>query len=375
MSAARPRVLLCVDEFKAGGVTTVMLDLARVLRDGVDIEFAAMQPGPWLDRVQELDLPVTIVPVGRMALLMRRFDLVHAHDRALGALAVATGLRGRLIEHVHGPYDDHPWVSFRGRFIVSVSNAVVDSLRTVYPHVRRASIFVVRNAAPPALLGDPTPRSRPDSLVAVGVGRLVEQKDPLAFVELTRALHDADPDFRAVWVGDGPLMGPFLTRIEELGLTGVLAWEELPPRERTVELMTTAGVMVLTSRWEGFPMVALEAAALGTPIATTECGDITEEVRRLRLGVVLDGNRDSEQTAERWAATIRDLWLDEARWLDASAQAKRAAVEEFSMDRLRLEVLDVYRAVLSDRRGLGARLRRLPLHVARGAHRRRRVRS
>ena len=351
-------MLLCVDEFKAGGVTTVMIDLARLLRDDVDVELAALSPGPWLDRVQTLGLPITIVPMVRMALLMRRFDLVHAHDRALGALAVATGLRGRLIEHVHGPYDDHPLISFRGRHVVTVSNSVAESLRTVYPHVRRASISVVRNAAPPALIGAASRRRRPASLVAVGVGRLVEQKDPLTFVELVGALRDIDPDFRAYWVGDGPLMDSFLGRIEQLGLQDVLTWEELPPRERAIDLMASAAVLLLTSKWEGFPMVALEAAAVGTPIATTPCGDITDEVRDLGLGLVLEGDRNDPEVVRRWAESVRALWADDVRWQDASARAGQAAVSEFSMERLHAEMLGVYESVLRRRRPLSSSIAR-----------------
>lgn len=365
--AIRPRVLLAVDEFKAGGVTTVMLDLAIVLRETVDVEFAAFSAGPWLDRVQALGLPVTIVSPWRMVALMRHFDVVHSHDRGLGLLAIVTGQRSRLIEHVHGPYHDRPRLSFRGRYVVAVSNAVADWLRLHNRHVRRASLSVVRNAAPPSLLLYPHPRPRPSNLLAVGVGRLVEQKDPLTFLQLARALHDLDPAFRAVWVGDGPLTGAFLGRRDQLGLAEVVAWEELPPRERTVDLIATASVLVLTSRWEGFPMVALEAAALSTPIATTECGDITDEVDRLGMGVVLRGDRAEPAVVAAWATAVHDLWEDETAWLGASDRAKRAAAHRFSMDVLRREILDVYDAVLTARTRGRSRAQRPLLRDARSS--------
>lgn len=347
----RQRVLLCVDEFKAGGVTIVMLDLARVLRGTVDVEFAALRSGPWLSRMRETGLPITIASPARMIRLMRRFDLIHSHHRSLGVLALAAGVRSRSIEHVHNLFSDRPLLSFRGRQVVAVSAAVAESLQQHYPHLRRRSIAVVRNAAPPALLAMPHPRARPTPLVAVAVGRLDEQKDPLTFLELARALHDIDPEFRATWVGDGPLEHEFRSRLLELGLGDVVVWEEMPPRERTVQLIADAGVAVLTSRWEGFPMVVLEAAALGTPIAITECGDITAEVDRLGMGVVMRGERTAPRVVQGWAAAIHDMWAGEARWLDVSDRAKRAAREEFSMDRLRSEMLDVYRDVLpADRR-------------------------
>lgn len=355
----RPRVLLCVDEFRSGGVTTVMIDFARLLGDRFDIEFAAFRAGPWLDRVQETGLPVHIVPLRRMPFLMRRFDLVHSHYRGLGVLAFATGLRRRSIEHVHNLYDDRPLLSFRGRTVVAVSNAVAESLRERYPRLASSALVVVRNAAPPSLLERPHPRPRPTPLVAVAVGRLVEQKDPLTFLNLARALRDADPDFTAVWVGEGPLSDEFTARLEQLGLQDVVSWEEMPERARALELIATAGVLVLTSRWEGFPMVTLEAAALGTPIATTECGDITEDVDRIGMGVVLRGDRTDPQVITQWATSVEGLWADERTWLASSDRAKQAAATEFSMAHLKQQMTEVYRAALTDRRRRG-RARALP---------------
>ena len=345
-TATRPRVLLCVDEFKAGGVTVVMTDLATALRDDYDVHLAALRPGAWHERVIATGVRTSIVGPASMARLMRRADLVHSHSRGIGLLAVAAGRRARSIEHVHNFFRDQRMLSFRGGTVIAVSNAIGSALTGDYAHLRRATMHVVRNAAPDALLQRTDDRVRPDTLHVVAVGRLDEQKDPLAFLTLADALRRREPGFRATWVGDGPLASAFAERIQQLRLEDTVTWEAQPDRQRTLDLIAGAAVFALTSRWEGFPLVVLEAMAVGTPIVTTPCGDMTEVVEEHRLGAVLRGDPDEPGAAEDWASQVQALWSDEQRWLSTSSRARDTAHAHFSMATLRRAITTVYDSVL-----------------------------
>lgn len=106
------------------------------------------------------------------------------------------------------------------------------------------------------------------SPVVLGVGRLHRQK---GFVTLLRAFAEVRRrrDARLVILGEGPERGTLEKTARELGIaddvhmpgfaTNPAAW------------MKRAAVFVLSSGWEGFPNVLLEALAAGCPVVSTDC--------------------------------------------------------------------------------------------------------
>ena len=96
------------------------------------------------------------------------------------------------------------------------------------------------------------------------VGRLVYQKWPQAYVETAAAL-PALPDGRApnvVMIGAGEMAD----EVDAMAKAAALpAWtrHDGMPSPQTLALMGRAKTLVMTSRWEGLPTVAIEAAMAG----------------------------------------------------------------------------------------------------------------
>ena len=87
------------------------------------------------------------------------------------------------------------------------------------------------------------------------------------------------PDTLLIIVGDGPLRSYMETLAEDLGLRDKIIF--LGIRHDLPRLMNAADGYVMSSAWEGMPMVLLEASAVGLPIVATNVGD--------NANVVLDG--------------------------------------------------------------------------------------
>ena len=115
------------------------------------------------------------------------------------------------------------------------------------------------------------------------VGRLVEKKGPLAFVEAVARLQAAtDAPVRAVMVGDGPLLEDcrrLAARLQSpVELVGAC------PPDRTLAVLSRARCLCLPARrdtggdQDGIPVVLMEAMALGTPVVTTAVSGIPELV-------------------------------------------------------------------------------------------------
>lgn len=77
-------------------------------------------------------------------------------------------------------------------------------------------------------------------------------------------------------VGDGPLRSDYERRVDELGLSDKVAfWGS---RKDIPELLATAQVFVLSSKWEGFPLTILEAMRAGLPVIASDVGGVKEAV-------------------------------------------------------------------------------------------------
>jgi glycosyltransferase involved in cell wall biosynthesis len=107
-------------------------------------------------------------------------------------------------------------------------------------------------------------------------------------------------------VGRGSLQEETEALTQELGLGGAVRF--LGVRSDVPVVMSAADGYVMSSAWEGMPMVLLEAAAAGLPIVATMAGGNHEVVRNEETGFVVPV-RDSEALG---LAMLRLMALPEA---------------------------------------------------------------
>ncbi|ERK72582.1 glycosyltransferase [Leifsonia aquatica] len=107
-----------------------------------------------------------------------------------------------------------------------------------------------------------------DVTTFVNVGRLSPEKNQGRLVRAFAAVHAQNPKTRLVIVGDGPLAGELEALIAELGLDGAAFLTGMQRNPHAI--MAKADCFVLSSDYEGQPMVILEALVLGLPIVTVE---------------------------------------------------------------------------------------------------------
>lgn len=121
--------------------------------------------------------------------------------------------------------------------------------------------------------------------VIITVGRLMDQKghDDLlkAFALLRQTVC-----CKLVIVGEGSNLGELLALADDLGIAEDVAfpgWSDNP-----FKLVAAADVFVLSSHYEGFPNVLLEAIALGRPVVSTDCPTGPSEILdKGRFGVLV----------------------------------------------------------------------------------------
>jgi CDP-glycerol glycerophosphotransferase len=108
----------------------------------------------------------------------------------------------------------------------------------------------------------------------VSVGRLSPEKNQARLLRAFADVHATEPGARLLLVGDGPLYDDLARLIRKLGLSEVafLAGHQSNP----AAIIALADCFVLSSDYEGQPMVILEALVLDLPVVTVSFGSVRD---------------------------------------------------------------------------------------------------
>ncbi len=117
--------------------------------------------------------------------------------------------------------------------------------------------------------------SEPRTLL-VGAGRLVEQKNFSLLIDAFALASKTSPELRLAILGEGDLRSQLEAQISRLGLEGkaVLCGEVTNP----FPYFRAADLFVLSSSWEGFGNVVVEALATGCNVVATDCPSGPREI-------------------------------------------------------------------------------------------------
>lgn len=305
-------VTLFLPSMAGGGAERSMLNLAAgFCARGFNTHLVlASATGPYLslvpDRVRVIDLKASrllrsLRPLIAYLRRERPAALLSALDHAnLVAMASSRLARTdtRTVIAVHSTFERPrpPWRDLRlsampwllgclqssADAIVAVSDGVADDL------VRRAGmprqrVDVIYNPVITPQLGllaaEPVshPWFREQHPIILGAGRLTAQKNFPLLIDAF-ALVCREYDARLVILGEGPDRPMLEAKIRRQGLEPRVALPGFV--DNPYPYIARAGVMALSSDFEGLPTVLIEALALGTAVVATDCPSGPREILR-----------------------------------------------------------------------------------------------
>ena len=318
------KVLHLITQLELGGAQRSTLELLARLNRRLFAPTLLSSDGRLSQRARHIEhLPLQLWPtlrrdvnpladswtLTRLAAFMRRggYAIVHTHSSKAGILgrwAAHVANVPVIVHTIHG-FGFHAfqpsWVRRTFQWIERKTARISDGLITVSERDRRTALALGIGAASRHRLirygleperAHPSGVDKPILRGALGlhphrpiigtISCLKPQKAPLDFVRACARIAHSIPEAQFLLIGDGVLRRPVEQLRDRLGLTRslhLLGWREDIP-----ELLSLMDLFVLTSRWEGLPIVCLEAMAAGLPIVATAAGGTPELVDHGRTG-------------------------------------------------------------------------------------------
>lgn len=169
----------------------------------------------------------------------------------------------------------------------------------------------------------------------LAVGRLWEPKDYPSLLRAFSKFQVLDSAPRLVIVGGGPLRNELESMADTLGISDRVSF--LGVRHDVQALLSACDVYVMSSAWEGLPMVILEAMASQRLIVATDCGGIRTVLGE--TGIVVPTG-DSAALGKAMESAL-SLGLEQRERLGAAARER--VIEHYSLAATAERYLAVYR--------------------------------
>lgn len=350
--------LLCLAKSWRGGETQLLALARRLVEAGCGVRVLARGDATPAHRFAEAGLAVTPLVSGpqgpmrmRRALAELRPDVLHANDsRAASWLLAAAGLPIRMrvaSRRVAFPIRS-PWKYQLGADMVFAVSQTV-ARQCVAAGVAEDRVRVVYDGC------EIPPTSGFDRrLVRRGIGvsenaemllctsALTEEKGHEHLLASLALLASSRPRLVAVLAGEGPLKRRLMRRAFELGVADRVRF--LGFRNQVAPLLAAADLAVIPSISEGLCTSAIEAMAVGVPLAASRIDGLVEAV---------SGDADqmlawlAEPENPRSLADTISAALDDPRQRSERAALASAWVgTRFTADRMAASTLEGYREFL-----------------------------
>ncbi|WP_443747949.1 glycosyltransferase [Asticcacaulis solisilvae] len=315
----RGRILNIMLASGRGGVETMALRYHEALHaEGYDVMSIGHPKGVLADglgglRFSALDTLCNHDPIAalRIAQIVRSFrpDTILMHGNRATGLCLMPFVAGeaRTVQVLHNRcYKPH---LKRVDAAMCVSANVSQGLAEAYPEVRRIEVsnFAHLNARPVKL--------RPGRPPVIGaMGRLHEVKRFDLLIESAARLRDAGCDFTLRIAGEGPERAALEALVASLNLgdrVEFAGWIGDPQA-----FLSEIDLFVVSSRYESFGLVLVEAMAAGVPVVSADIDGPSTVLEGGRYGTLFRGG-NADSLTEAVTAVFAD-------WNSALRRARRA---------------------------------------------------
>ena len=348
--AQTQKIVIIVNNLGVGGAERVVVhEVHEMMRMGIDVSLITLRPVPVKSFTSELKLPkekiyeipfanfsdqnawkklVPLLKTLQPDLLITQLWFANTIGRIAGFKA---GVR-KVISFEQNVYDDlKTWKMYVADFVlqffctkvIAVSEAVKDSL--VRHWIFSSKIEVIYNSVDLAMFDAEKNnanllKNEENAFVFGFIGRLIHQK---AVDVLIEAFANVQQRTMLVIAGQGNERENLETLVKKKNLEQKVMFVGV--QKNIPQFLTSIDCFVLPSRYEGLPLVLIEAMAAGKPVIVSDF-ESAKEVVSDENGIVVP-----KENPEALAQAMRHIMQDENLRKKMSAEARKTA-EKFSIE-------------------------------------------
>lgn len=272
-------------------------------------------------------------------------DLCHLHSYSRGDTALMIKQRYKIpfviTEHFSGfarrIIDDKGMEFAKNVFRnaekrIAVSKKFADLLY----NVTGQNFIYIPNMTDPFYFTIVNNKGKSRDFVFLNIASLDENKNHYMLLEAFAEKFKYKKNVKMIIAGKGPLEIKLKAKAKELKIEEKVVFFGPASREQVKQLFHSSDAFVLSSKYETFGVVLIEALSCGLPVIATKCGGPESIVVEEGIGELVDIDKDALANAmEKVYSKKYD-----------SEYIRKYAIENFSKEAVTSELIEVYKTVL-----------------------------
>ncbi len=260
-----------------GGAEKVVFQLCKDIKNHKHI--VASTGGVLVDELKKIGIKHYIIPdlnkknpiliIKTLIILLNiikneNIDIIHSHHRMAAFYSKIISLFNKRIKRVYTAhnvfYDKKRIVKFclNNSNIIAVGNSVKKNLISVYEI--NSQIKVITNSIEVSnnqnKIKNPIFENKKDKIYIGNIGRLSYQKGYDIFLKSLQTIINSNKNVYGIIVGDGELKSDLIALSKELKIEDNIIF--MGYRSDVLDIIKYLDFVVLSSRWEGFPLTPIE---------------------------------------------------------------------------------------------------------------------
>jgi glycogen(starch) synthase len=277
------------DKGQYRGIPIHWLPFQHSLNTGIDHVVEMRQKVLKLKRIFAPDL----IHINGIGLI----DFYHLTTSQSDATPVLVTLHGDWIQRID-------WIAKQilsaADWVAGCSAAILERGQKLTPEIRDRCSVIYNALERPAS----EPRSLPwDPPRILYLGRLSPEKGIDVAIEAFRLIVDRFPSARLTIAGDGPMRSDLEQQAIRLGISHTIDFIGWVVPEMVSSLLNNHTIVLMPSREDSFPLVALEAALMARPVVATHVGGLPELVIHQQTGLLVQ-SEDAQAMVEAVAVLL-----------------------------------------------------------------------
>ena len=315
------KVLMVLSSSRFSGAENVVCQIINMFRDNPELEFIYTScDGEIRESLAEKNIrfapmsDITASELNRVILEVKP-DIIHAHDMRASFVAAKVCGKIPLISHIHNNAFDsrkispksvaYLYAAKKAKHIFWVSNSAMEGYK-FRKFVSKKSDVLYNIISVGELYKRMLSDSEEYKYDVTYLGRLSYPKNPQRLMTVLSKVISKKNDIKIAVVGTGELEAETLALAKELGIEKNIDF--LGFRSNPSKILYSSKVMIMTSRWEGTPMCALEAMALKVPIISTPVDGLKDLVINGETGYL---SGDDDELADKIIEVVTNKELYE----------------------------------------------------------------